>query len=150
MIVKRSLSFDKRLELADLFGMTIFSKIIAGQIPSYKISETNNTYSFLDIKPHNLGHTLVVPKAEIASFEELPDDLREEVFAEAAVLCKAIKKATKCQRVGLLVHGLGVPEHFHLHLIPIFESNDLDQSKAHPRTDEEMQHIHQEILSYLK
>jgi histidine triad (HIT) family protein len=128
---------------------SIFTNIINSKIPSYKIYEDEICFAFLDIKPHNLGHTLLVPKQEIADFSDLPDNIRDRIFQKAKVLSKAIRQATKCKRVGLLVHGMGVPEHFHLHLIPIFNSNDMDQDKAHTESADKMQEICDKIVAEL-
>jgi histidine triad (HIT) family protein len=137
-------------QLSSLEHMTIFSKIIAGDIPSYKIHETEKTYAFLDIYPFTLGHTLIVPKVEVPSFDELPDDIRNAVFAEAQVLSKAIQKGTGCKRVGLMVHGMGIPDHFHLHLIPLFTNDDMDKVNSHEEPEEEMLRIQAEITKHLQ
>lgn len=128
---------------------SIFTKIMQGEVPSYKIYEDSLCLAFLDIRPHNLGHTLLVPKQEIADFSELPEELRNHIFDKAQKLSKAIQKATKSKRVGLLIHGMGVPEHFHLHLIPLFNSNDTDQAKAHNEPVEKMQKITEKIKQNL-
>ena len=128
---------------------SIFNEIITGKIPCYKIYEDEICFAFLDIKPHNLGHTLLVPKQEIADFSELPNKIRDHIFQKAQVLSKAIHSATNSKRVGLLVHGMGVPEHFHLHLIPILNSNDMDQDKAHTESADKMQEICDKIVAEL-
>jgi histidine triad (HIT) family protein len=128
---------------------SIFTKIINKEIPSYEIYQDEKCIAFLDIRPHNLGHTLLVPKQEIPDFTDLEDSLRDHIFKIAKNLSKAIKKATNSKRVGLLVHGMGVPEHFHLHLIPLFTPNDMDQDKAHQETAEKMLEIQQKIKDCL-
>lgn len=129
--------------------MTLFSKIIAGQIPSYKIFEDDLTFAFLDIHPHTLGHTLVVPKIEVGDFSDLPENYMLAVFKNAQKLSKAIQKATSSQRVGLVIHGMGVPDHFHLHLIPMHGASDLNDSKGHTESPEKMEQIREKIVSFL-
>ena len=130
--------------------MTIFTKIIQGQIPSYKIFEDDLTYAFLDINPTQSGHTLIVPKEAVATFTDLSDDLRNHIFKVAKKISLAIQIATGSKRVGLQVHGLGVPDHFfHLHLIPINNSDDMDTTKTHTESPEEMQKIKDKIVSNL-
>lgn len=105
--------------------MTIFSKIIKGDIPSYKVAEDDNFYAFLDINPVNWGHTLVVPKRE----EDYIFDLTDEELANMIVFAKrvagAIKKALPCRKVGMAVIGLEVP-HAHIHLVPMEKESDMD------------------------
>src|ERR1700712_4022087 len=105
--------------------MTIFSKIIAGQIPSYKIAENKNFFAFLDVYPLVKGHTLVVPKQEIDKFFDMPDDYLGEMLLFAKPIAKAIEKAFDCNRCGISVIGLEVP-HAHVHLIPIKSADDLN------------------------
>src|SRR5213592_4311017 len=102
-----------------IFGsMTIFSKIIAGQIPSYKIAENDKFFAFLDIFPLVEGHVLVVPKTETDNMFDLPDDYLSEILLFSKPIAKAIEKAFDCNRCGMAVIGLEVP-HAHLHLAPI-------------------------------
>ena len=103
--------------------MSIFSKIIAGEIPSYKIAENEKFYAFLDIFPLVEGHTLVVPKTEIDNMFDLSDDYLQELLVFARPIAKAIERSFKCNRCGLSVIGLEVP-HAHLHLVPINSAND--------------------------
>ncbi|MCG2614538.1 HIT family protein [Terrimonas sp. NA20] len=105
--------------------MTIFSKIIAGEIPSYKIAENELFFAFLDIFPLREGHVLVIPKIETDKFFDLPAEYLGGMLVFAQPIAKAIEKSFACDRVGLEVIGLEVP-HAHLHLIPINESNDLN------------------------
>ncbi len=128
---------------------TIFTKIINGEIPSYKIFEDEYTFAFLDINPHNLGHTLIVPKIEIGDYKDVPEPYYSAVFKNAKLIGRAIEKATNCRRVGLVVHGMGVPDHFHLHLIPMFNSTDLNTDKAKTRSKEEMTDIQAKIVDQL-
>ena len=105
--------------------MTIFSKIIAGEIPSYKIAENENFFAFLDIFPLREGHVLVVPKNETDKLFDLPDDYLSEILLFAKPIALAIEKAFNCNRCGISVVGLEVP-HAHIHLIPINSANDLN------------------------
>lgn len=105
--------------------MTIFSKIIAGEIPGYKIAENEHFFAFLDIFPLREGHVLVVPKIETDKFFDLPAAYLSEMLVFAQPIAKAIEKTFDCNRVGITVIGLEVP-HAHLHLIPINAANDLN------------------------
>ncbi len=105
--------------------MTIFSKIIAGEIPSYKILEDDRFYAFLDIAPLVRGHTLVVPKIEVDKLFDLPADYLAEMLVFAQPVAKAIEAAFDCNRCGISVVGLEVP-HAHMHLIPINSADDLN------------------------
>jgi histidine triad (HIT) family protein len=105
--------------------MTIFSKIIAGEIPSYKVAEDANFYAFLDINPLKEGHTLVVPKQEIDYIFDLDDTVLADMILFSKRVAQAIKKAIPCKRVGLTVIGLEVP-HAHIHLIPITQESDVN------------------------
>ena len=105
--------------------MTIFSKIIAGEIPSYKIAENQKFFAFLDISPLREGHTLVVPKIEVDNFFDMPEPYLSEFLAFAQPIAKAIEKAFPCNRCGISVVGLEVP-HAHMHLVPIDSSDDLN------------------------
>ena len=105
--------------------MTIFSKIIAGEIPSYKVAENDRFFAFLDIFPLRAGHTLVVPKVETDKFFDLSDDYLSEILLFARPIASAIESAFPCDRCGISVVGLEVP-HAHLHLIPIDSADDLN------------------------
>ena len=107
---------------------TIFTKIINREIPAYIILENSKFIAFLDTNPLSIGHTLVVPKKEIDYFFDLDDDFLTEILLFSKKISKAIKKVTRCNRVGLSVIGLEVP-HAHLHLVPLNEMNDIDFSK---------------------
>ena len=127
--------------------MTIFSKIIAGEIPSYKIAESDLFYAFLDIYPLQKGHTLIVPKIEIDKVFDLPSNYLAEMLVFAQPIAKAIENSFPCNRVSMLTVGLEVP-HAHLHLIPINEAKDIDF--ASPKlsfTKEEFQAIQATIVS---
>lgn len=109
--------------------MTIFSKIIAGQIPSYKIAENDRFFAFLDIMPLVIGHTLVVPKIEIDKFFDLSDDYMREMLVFAKPIALAIESVFDCNRCGLTVVGLEVP-HAHMHLIPINSADDMNLNRS--------------------
>ena len=107
---------------------SIFSKIISGEIPSYKIAENEKFFAFLDIMPLAIGHTLVVPKKEIDYIFDLPENLLAEMMVFSKYVAKKIEKSIKCDRIGVSVIGLEVP-HAHIHLIPINSIADMDFSK---------------------
>ena len=108
--------------------MTIFSKIIAGEIPSYKCAEDEKHYAFLDINPVAKGHTLVVPKREVDYLFDLTDEELAELTAFAKRVAAAIKTAYPCRKVGMAVLGLEV-NHAHIHLIPLQSEGDMDFRK---------------------
>ena len=105
--------------------MTIFSKIIAGDIPCYKIAEDENYFAFLDINPVNWGHTLVVPKKETDYIFDLSDDELAGMAVFAKRVAGALKRVIPCRKVGVAVLGLEVP-HAHIHLMPIQNEGDMD------------------------
>lgn len=124
---------------------TIFSRIVAGEIPSYKIAEDENFFAFLDINPMAKGHTLVIPKKEVDYIFDLEDSEIAEFTVFAKKVAVAIKKATNCKRVGMMVIGLEVP-HAHIHLIPI--ENESDMNLSNPRVkllDDEFAEIAKKI-----
>jgi histidine triad (HIT) family protein len=129
--------------------MTIFSKIIAGEIPSYKIAENEQFFAFLDIFPLVKGHVLVVPKTETDKFFDLPADYLGGILTFAQPIALAIEKAFDCNRCGISVVGLEVP-HAHVHLLPINTSDDLnftrDKLKLSP---EELKAVQETILAHL-
>jgi histidine triad (HIT) family protein len=115
---------------------SIFSKIINGEIPSYKIAEDENYYAFLDISPVAKGHALVVPKKEIDYIFDLDDEILAGLHVFAKKIAKAIEKSVPCKRIGTAVVGLEVP-HAHLHLIPINKISDLSFEKPKLKLNEE-------------
>jgi len=129
--------------------MTIFSKIIAGDIPSYKIAESELFFAFLDIAPLQKGHTLVVPKVEIDKVFDLPSNYLAEMLVFAQPIAKAIETCFPCNRISMVTVGLEVP-HAHLHLIPINEADDIyfGQPKL-SLTVEEFKAIQASILQHL-
>lgn len=107
---------------------SIFSKIIRGEIPSYKIAEDESFYAFLDINPLAEGHTLVVPKREVDYLFDLEDDELAAMMVFAKKVAAHIRAAVPCERIGVAVIGLDVP-HAHIHLVPISQGGDLDFSQ---------------------
>jgi histidine triad (HIT) family protein len=103
---------------------TIFTRIVEGEIPSYKVAESEDFYAFLDINPLAKGHTLVIPKKEIDYIFDVEDDLYKELFLFAKKVGKAIESVIPCKRIGIIVFGLDVP-HAHIHLIPINKASDM-------------------------
>ncbi len=130
--------------------MTIFSRIIAGEIPSYKIAEDDRYYAFLDINPVNWGHTLVVPKEETDYIFDLSDSTLADMMVFAKKVAEGIKKAIPCKKVGVAVLGLEVP-HAHIHLIPIENEGDMDFRKKISNPDSAKMHqIAAEISENIK
>ena len=126
---------------------SIFTKIINGEIPSYKIAEDENFVAFLDAFPLVKGHVLVVPKKEVDKLFDLPDELLSRLLVFAKPIAKSIEKNFDCNRVGIEVVGLEVP-HTHLHLIPINSANDLNFTQPKIKVDAaEMEEIRQIIVN---
>ena len=129
--------------------MTIFSKIIAGEIPSYKIAEDQYFYAFLDIAPLVKGHVLVIPKVEVDKVFDLDDNYLSRMLVFAKPIAKALEKTMNCKRCGLSVVGLEVP-HAHLHLLPINEMDDTNFTRGKLQlAATEMQEIQQTIINAL-
>ncbi|MBS1733727.1 MAG: HIT family protein [Bacteroidetes bacterium] len=129
--------------------MTIFSKIIKGEIPSYKIAENEHFYAFLDIFPLVEGHVLVVPKSETDKIFDLTDELLSQMLVFAKPIAKAIEASFDCNRCGISVIGLEVP-HAHMHLIPINSADDLNFSRPKLKlSKEELQSVQGKILGKL-
>ena len=127
--------------------MTIFSKIIAGEIPSYKVAENDRFYAFLDINPVNWGHTLVVPKQETDYIFDIDDEQIGQMMLFAKQVAVAIRKAIPCRKVGMAVLGLEVP-HAHIHLIPLHKEGDMDfKHKISNPDPERMKTIADEIAA---
>jgi histidine triad (HIT) family protein len=130
--------------------MTIFSRIINGEIPSYRISEDEFFLAFLDINPLREGHTLVIPKTETDRFFDLGNDYLSRILVFAKPIAKAIEKSFACNRCGMIVVGLEVP-HAHLHLIPIDRVNDMDFKKPKLRLNEqEFRAVQEKLISNMK
>ena len=127
--------------------MTIFSKIAAGEIPSYRCAESDKFYAFLDISPLAKGHTLVIPKREVDYIFDMEDDEIAEFQVFAKRVAVALKKAFPCRKVAQVVLGLEVP-HAHIHLIPMQSEADVDFRKEHLKLEpEEMKAIAERILA---
>ena len=130
--------------------MSIFSRIIAGEIPSYKIAEDEKFYAFLDIFPMVPGHTLVVPKTEVDKMFNLSDDYLQALLLFAKPIAKAIEASFKCNRCGIAVIGLEVP-HAHLHLVPINSADDLNFTRGKLKlTEEQLKEAQRKIIEKLK
>ncbi|MBR3541701.1 MAG: HIT family protein [Bacteroidales bacterium] len=127
--------------------MTIFSRIVAGEIPSYKVAEDDQFYAFLDISPVAKGHTLVIPKQEVDYIFDESDEQLSAHIVFAKRVAAAIKKAIPCVKVGMCVMGLEVP-HAHIHLIPMQTEGDMNFRKEHLKLDaEEMKAICEKIAA---
>ena len=126
---------------------TIFSKIAAGEIPSYKCAENDRFYAFLDINPLVKGHTLVIPKHEVDYIFDMPDDELADFHIFAKTVAEAIKKAFPCKKVGVAVLGLEVP-HAHIHLVPLNSEKDMIFSNPKLKlSDQEFKDIANSILT---
>jgi histidine triad (HIT) family protein len=130
--------------------MTIFSRIIKNEIPSYKIAENDKFFAFLDIFPLREGHTLVVPKTEVDNLFDLGEEYLSRLLLFAQPIAKAIEKAFPCDRCGITVIGLEVP-HAHVHLIPINNANDLNFTQHKPKaSDSKLKEAQEKILKHLE
>lgn len=128
---------------------SIFSKIVAGEIPSYKVAEDENYYAFLDINPVAKGHTLVIPKHEVDYMMDLSEEEYSGLWAFARRVALALQQAVPCKRIGIAVLGMEVP-HCHIHLVPLNKESDLNF--ANPKltlSAEEMQAIAEAIAGKL-
>ncbi len=129
--------------------MTIFSKIIKGEIPCYKIAENDKFFAFLDVSPLVEGHTLIIPKLEVDKFFDIPDNYLSEMLLFAKPIAKAIENAFDCRRCGISVIGLDVP-HAHMHLVPIKSADDLNFTRPKLKVSlEELKAAEQRILEFL-
>jgi len=125
---------------------SIFTKIIKGEIPSYKIAENENYLAFLDVSPLQKGHTLIVPKKEVDYIFDLDDIILAEMMVFAKEVAKKIKASISCNRIGVAVIGLEVP-HAHIHLIPIHKMDDMNfANKKLKLREEEFEEIQQDIV----
>lgn len=130
--------------------MTLFSKIIAGEIPCHKIAENDLFLAFLDVYPLREGHVLVVPKIEVDKIFDLPENYLASMLVFAKPIASAIEKTFACQRCGISVIGLEVP-HAHMHLIPINSSNDLNfaQPGKQKASDDQLRSVQQRLIENL-
>ncbi len=128
---------------------SIFTRIIKGEIPSHKILEDDRYFAFLDIRPVNPGHTLVIPKQEIDYIFDVEDELLKGLIIFTKKVAQAVKKTIPCKKVGLIVAGIEVP-HAHVHLIPIINGlSDLNFSRAKSASNTELSEIAAKIRSNL-
>lgn len=130
--------------------MNVFSKIIKGEIPSYRIAEDDYFLAFLDINPLRAGHVLVIPKAEIDKFFDLGEKYLSRILVFAQPIARAIEKSFPCDRCGIAVVGLEVP-HAHMHLVPINHIDDLNFSRPKLKlTEEEFRNVQEKIIANLE
>lgn len=128
---------------------SIFSRIVKGEIPSFKIAEDERYFAFLDINPLTKGHALVIPKKEVDYIFDIDDELLGGMMVFAKKVAKAIEKTVPCQRIGIAVLGLEVP-HAHIHLVPINGGNDIDFSKPKLKLPkEEFEQLVSKIIAQL-
>lgn len=129
--------------------MTIFSKIINGEIPCRKIAENEKFIAFLDIEPLVTGHVLVVPKTEVDKIFDVPDDYLAAMLLFAKPIAKAIEKVFECNRCGISVIGLEVP-HAHMHLVPLNSANDLNFTRPKMKvSQDELKAVHDKLKAAL-
>ncbi len=127
---------------------TIFTKIIRGEIPCFKLAENDRFFSFLDIRPINPGHALVIPKQEVDYLFDLDPETLGALMQFAQPIAKAIENAVSCKRIGLLVAGLEVP-HAHVHLVPITGEGDLTFARAKAADMTQLAELHAKITALL-
>ena len=127
---------------------SIFTKIIQGEIPCYKIAEDEHCFAFLDINPNAIGHTLCIPKQEVDKLFDLPKERYHELLEFARKIAIALEKAVPCERVGMAVVGLEV-HHAHIHLIPISQMSEMTFQEKVALTPEEFQEVADKIKAYL-
>ena len=123
---------------------TLFTKIISGELPAYKVAETDKFLAFLDIRPNAKGHTLCIPKEEVNKIFDLEEEVYQELMRFSRRVAIALEKAVPCKRVGMAVVGLEVP-HVHVHLIPLNSMGDMDFSRSLSLSEEEFQQIAEDI-----
>jgi len=126
--------------------MSIFTKIVSGEIPSYKLAEDNNYLAFLDINPNTKGHTLVIPKKEINKLFDLDQKEYLDLMSFSYRVAKAIEKTVPCKRIGMSVIGLEVP-HVHVHLIPINTMSNMRFVEKEKLTSNEFESLAKDISS---
>ena len=123
---------------------SVFTKIVSGEIPCYKIAEDENFLAFLDVNPNAKGHTLCIPKQEINKIFDMEEDLYMNLMAFSRKVAKALEKTIDCKRVGVAVIGLEVP-HVHVHLIPLHDMDDMRFQRKVSLSSEEFENIAKEI-----
>ena len=127
---------------------SIFTKIIHGESPCYKIAEDEHCFAFLDINPNAIGHTLCIPKQEVDKLFDLPKERYHELLEFARKIAIALEKAVPCERVGMAVVGLEV-HHAHIHLIPISQMSEMTFQEKVALTPEEFQEVADKVKAYL-
>ena len=127
---------------------SIFTKIVNGEIPSYKIAEDENYLAFLDVNPNTTGHTLCIPKQEINKIFDMEEDLYLGLMKFSRKVAKALEKTVECKRIGVAVVGLEVP-HVHVHLIPLHDMDDIRFQRKVSLTKEEFEELTKAIQSNL-
>ncbi len=125
---------------------TIFTKIIKGEVPSYKVAENSQFLAFLDVRPNAKGHVLCIPKKEVDKIWDLEEEMYQELMRFARCVAIALEKTVSCKRVGMAVVGLEVP-HTHVHLIPLNKMGDMDFSNNIEMSEEEFKELAAEIGS---
>jgi histidine triad (HIT) family protein len=127
---------------------TVFSKIISGELPAYKLAETDKFLAFLDINPNAKGHTLCITKEEVNKLFELDEKTYQELMSFSKKVAVALEEAVPCKRVGMAVIGLEVP-HAHVHLIPLNKMKDMDFGNKLNFTHDQLSRLAEEIKEYL-
>lgn len=127
---------------------SIFTKIVNGEIPCYKIAEDDNFLAFLDVNPNSKGHTLCIPKQEINKIFDMEEDLYLGLMQFSRKVAKAVEKTVPCKRIGVAVVGLEVP-HVHVHLIPLHDMDDMRFQRKTSLTKEEFETLAKDIQSNL-
>lgn len=127
---------------------SIFTKIVNGEIPSYKIAEDENYLAFLDVNPNATGHTLCIPKQEINKIFDMEEDLYLGLMKFSRKVAKAVEKTVECKRIGVAIVGLEVP-HVHVHLIPLHDMDDMRFQRKVSLTKEEFEELTKAIQSNL-
>ncbi|MHA6279268.1 HIT family protein [Salinimicrobium sp. CAU 1759] len=123
---------------------TIFTKIVNGELPAYKVAETDKFLAFLDIRPNTKGHTLCIPKEEVNKLFDLDEETYMELMAFSRKVAKGLERAISCKRVGMAVVGLEVP-HVHVHLIPLNSMGDMNFANSVSLTEDEFRQVADEI-----
>ena len=123
---------------------TLFTKIVRGEVPAYKIAEDSQFLAFLDVNPNAKGHTLCIPKKEVNKIFDLEEEMYQELMRFSRKVAIALEKTVECKRVGMAVVGLEVP-HVHVHLIPLNSMSDMDFSKSVKMEEEEFKKLAESI-----
>lgn len=118
---------------------TLFTKIRTGEIPGFIVAENDNFFAILDKYPLQPGHVLVIPKQEIVTVLEMPEELYQEMFSFARTIAKNLQNVSGAERIGFLIEGYGIKDHVHLHLVPLTGPGQMDLSKSEEASDEELQ-----------